>query len=205
MDRASRTRDPSASVDDDTETPPEPPGRSPVSTFFADTPPDVEAWLQRRRDRGLDGRDEIWEGVLHVTPCEHRRNTRTAQRLARLVQDAADAVGLEVTGPFNLGTPEDFRIPDLALIHVHAGDALYDEGAAVVVEVLSPHDETFAKSSFYAAHRVQELWVLDPLDRSVRIWQLAVGRAAQFEETGRSDLLGLSAAAVQGQLDWPEG
>lgn len=71
--------------------------------------------------------------------------------------------------------------------------------------MLSPHDETFAKFGFYAAHGVEELWVVDPVDRSVRMWQLGVVRAGQYEETGRSDLLGLDATEVEGQLDWPEG
>lgn len=203
MDSASRTRDPSATVDDDTETPPETPGRSTVSTFFAETPPDVEAWLQQRRDRGLDGRDEIWEGVLHVTPFEHARNVAAATALTALTYARARAAGLVPCGPFNLGGPGNYRIPDAGFFR--GATSLYLETAAVAVEVLSPHDETFAKFGFYAAHGVEELWVLDPLDRSVRMWQLGAAEPGLYEETGRSGLLGLSAAAVQEQLDWPEG
>ncbi|PWJ56234.1 Putative restriction endonuclease [Quadrisphaera granulorum] len=206
MDSGSGTGDASATVDDDIDTPHETGRRvTPVSTFFAETPPDVESWLQRRRDLGLDGRDEIWEGVLHVAPLEHRRNTRAAQRLARLLQGAADAAGLEVTGPFNLGQATDFRVPDMGLVRRDDADELYNDSAAIVIETLSPHDETFAKFGFYAAHAVQELWVLDVLARTIRIWQLGAQRDGEYAETGHSDLLGLDAVSVQAQLDWPVG
>ena len=39
--------------------------------------------------------------------------------------------------------------------------------AAVVVEVVSPDDETYEKSGFYAAHGVDELIVADPAGRSL--------------------------------------
>ncbi|PWJ56233.1 Endonuclease, Uma2 family (restriction endonuclease fold) [Quadrisphaera granulorum] len=174
-----------------------------MSTYFAETPPDVESWLQRRRDLGLDGRDEIWEGVLHVTPFEHARNVAAATALTALTYARARAAGLVPCGPFNLGEPGDYRIPDAGFFR--GSTALYLETAAIVVEVLSPRDEAFAKFGFYAAHGVQELWVLDVLARTIRIWQLGAERDGEYAETGRSDLLDLDAATVQQQLDWPEG
>lgn len=172
-----------------------------MSTFFTETPPDVEALLQRRRDLGLDGRDEIWEGVLHVTPFEHARNVAAATALTALTYERARAAGLTPCGPFNLGAPADYRIPDAGFFR--GSTALYLETAAIAVEVLSPRDETFAKFGFYAAHGVGELWVLDPLARTVRMWRLVDGR--EYEPTARSALLELEAAAVERDLDWPEG
>lgn len=177
---------------------------TPMSTLFVENDPVVESWLARRRELGLDGKDEVWEGVYHVAPHEHGRNGETAMALAEHLNARARSRGLRPGGSFNLGDPGDFRVPDLGF---HRGDespALYYASAALVVEVLSPHDETFAKSSFYAARGVDELWVVDPLTRSVRIWQLDP-TGTEYGETGTSDLLDLTAVSVAGQLHWPEG
>lgn len=48
----------------------------------------------------------------------------------------------------------------------------YRRTAALVVEMLSPGNETFAKFDFHAGHGVQEAWVVDPLTTSLRIWRL---------------------------------
>jgi Uma2 family endonuclease len=39
--------------------------------------------------------------------------------------------------------------------------------AALVVEIVSPEDETWQKLPYYAAHEVDELLILDPEKRTV--------------------------------------
>jgi len=176
---------------------------APMSTLFVENDHAVEALLARRRELGLDGKDEVWEGVYHVAPHEHGRNGETAMALAVALHGPALTAGLRNGGSFNLGHPGDFRVPDLGFHRPHERPALYYPSAALVIEVLSPHDETFAKSAFYASHGVEELWVVDPVRRTVRIWQL--GAEGSYAETGTSDLLGLTAAGVAGSLAWPDG
>lgn len=175
---------------------------APMSTLFVENDHVVEALLARRRELGLDGKDEVWEGVYHVAPHEHGRNGETAMSLAEHLNPLARARGLRPGGSFNLGRPGDFRVPDLGFHRSHEAPALYYPSAALVVEVLSPHDETFAKVGFYASHGVEELWVVDPLGRTVRIWQLDADGA--YEQTGTSDLLQLTAVSVADALAWPE-
>lgn len=161
--------------------------------------PVIEAWLQRRRALGQDGRDEVWEGVYHVAPHEHGRNGAVAMQLVLVLTESVRAAGLIAGGSFNLGEPNDFRVPDLGY-HRGSPDHLYFPTAAVVIEVLSPDDETFAKFDFYARHSVDELWVVDPLERTVRIWALT---DAAYEQVEASGLLGLTSAGVTGYIDWP--
>ena len=168
-------------------------------TLFLDEDPAVEALLERRRALGLDGRDEVWEGVYHVAPHEHPRNGVIAMSLSDLLNARARAARLVPGGSFNLGEPDDVRVLELGF-HRQVPDGVYASTAALVVEVRSPRDETFQKFGFYAAHGVEELWVVDPLERSVRIWQL---REGAYAETGTSDLLGLTADGVRAQLTWP--
>ncbi|MFP5345467.1 MAG: Uma2 family endonuclease [Actinomycetes bacterium] len=171
-----------------------------MSTLFVENTPEVDGWLARRRELGLDKKDEVWEGVYHVTPYEHARNGRVKAQLTRMLYDLAEDAGLVPNDSFNLGEPRDFRVPDMGFVEASEEPRQYMTTAALVVEMLSPGDETFAKFDFYAGHGVQEVWVVDPLTTSVRIWQL---REDVLTETGRSDLLGLTAASVAQRLVWP--
>ncbi|MCW2605957.1 MAG: hypothetical protein JWO60_650 [Frankiales bacterium] len=170
-----------------------------MSTLVLGREPVVEAWLEQRRALGQDGRDEVWEGVYHVAPHEHGRNGAVASELQALFRGPARAVGLRAGGSVNLGEPRDYRVPDLVW-HRGSPDALYFSTAAVVVEVLSPDDETFQKFGFYAAHGVEELWVVDALERTARVWALAEGG---YEERDLAPLLGLTTAEVVAGVDWP--
>lgn len=170
-----------------------------MATVVLDDEPVIAAWLERRRALGQDGRDEVWEGDYHVAPHEHARNGNIAMQLVVLLAGPARAAGLHPGGLFNLGEPDDFRVPDLGY-HRTREFLDYMSTAALVVEVLSPRDETFKKFGFYAAHAVDEVWVVDPVGHTVRIWQRKDGA---YEESGRSDLLGVDAAQVAGDVDWP--
>ncbi len=77
---------------------------------------------------------------------------------------------------------------------------MYLPTVAIVVEVLSPDGETFDKLPFYAAHGVEELFVADPMERRVRIFCLVDRR---YEEPGRSALLRVNTARLEGQIRWP--
>jgi Uma2 family endonuclease len=72
--------------------------------------------------------------------------------------------------------------------------------AAIVVEVVSPDDETYEKLDFYATHHVDELLVADPAARSVRCWRLD---SAGYVEVPGSDLLAVTADEVAQTIAWP--
>ena len=72
--------------------------------------------------------------------------------------------------------------------------------AALLVEVVSPGDETFEKFSFYAAHGVDELLTADPATRQVRCWRR---RESGYDEVDRSEVLGVAAAELTAAVDWP--
>lgn len=164
-----------------------------MRTLVVGHEPEVEDWLARRRALGQDRRDEVWEGVYHVAPHEHARNGIVAMALVVVLEAPAREAGLLAGGSFNLGGPDDFRVPDLGY-HRGPVDELYVSSAALVVEVLSPNDETFAKFDFYARHDVDELWVVDPVERTVRCW---TRRGEAYDEVERSALLRLDLGEVE--------
>ncbi len=79
-------------------------------------PVEIGALIERRRRLGLDRRDELWDGVLHMNPAPHGRHHRVQQQLAQLLGPPAIAAGLTpAVGEFNLGSEHDYRVPDGAV------------------------------------------------------------------------------------------
>lgn len=122
-----------------------------------------------------------------------------ADELAGALRDAARRAGLRGSGPFDLGTSSDYRVPDGGY-HRGTPTEAWLATAAIVVEVLSPDDETYQKFDFYFIHGVEEIVVADPEERTVRWWR----RAGQgYESTVASALLGVSADGIAAAIDWP--
>lgn len=160
-------------------------------------PPELEQWLERRRRAGADRFDEVWEGRYVVAPDPHSNHGAVQLELGLLLKDAARRLGLRAAQAFNLGRPDDYRIPDAGLIPGPAG--VWHSTAALAVEVLSPEDMTFDKLDFYTAHGVQELLVVDCQDRTVRCFALQGGQV----ERDRSDVLGMTTEEITAAVDWP--
>ena len=165
------------------------------------TTPELEALKERRRRAGLDRLDEVWEGVLHMVPAPSHEHAAVAQQLAVLLDAPARAAGLEPTmHEFNLGESEnDFRVPDGGLHRPGAG-GIWHPSAALVVEIVSPDDETWQKLPFYAAHEVDEVLIVDPGERSAH-WLARAGE--EYREVERSGLIELGTAGLAERLEWP--
>ena len=154
--------------------------------------------LDERRRLDQDRRDEVWRGEYHMNPWPNRRHAILEIELLNVITPAAKAVGLTPSGGFNLGRPEDYRAPDGGL-HRDRDDAVYARSAALVLEVVSPGDESWLKFDFYAAHGVDEIVIVDGEDNRLH-WFVLRGEA--YEPVERSGLLDLDVAVVQGAIDW---
>jgi Putative restriction endonuclease len=162
-------------------------------------PPELDALIARRRSLGLDTHDEVWKGEYHVAPTAHSSHGWLDQQLAELLGPLARAAGLGGTGPFNLGEPDDFRVPDRGL-HRSRPHAVWIPTAAVVVEIESPDDETWEKLDFFASHGVDELLIVSGATRSVTWLVLKEG---QYEQVEESRLLGPESRVLAERIDWP--
>lgn len=93
-----------------------------------------QALLDERRSKGLDRSDEMWEGELHLV------SPPSGEHQARGLLPRYDPTGL-----FRPGVDDDWRVPDQQYARPELASKRGIEGAAsLVVEILSPHDETFA-------------------------------------------------------------
>jgi hypothetical protein len=164
-------------------------------------PPELEALLERRRRAGVDRLDEVWQGVRHMVPGPSLEHARVATQLTLLLDAPARAAGLLLAmHEFNLGDSEhDFRVPDGGL-HRPGAAGVWHATAAIVVEILSPDDESRQKLPFYAEHDVDEVLLVDPAERTVTWFALHDGA---YQPVRRSGLIELGPTELAERLDWP--
>jgi Uma2 family endonuclease len=156
--------------------------------------------LERRRRSGLDRMDEIWEGVLHMVPAPNSGHGDVESQLHAILRPLARRAGLTMIGQSNLGEGEhDFRVPDSAL-HRPGASGTWHSTAALVIEIVSPRDESWEKLPFYAAHGVDEVLIVDPAKRSIDWLGLDGGEYRPIE---RSGLIELGASELGKRIDWP--
>jgi Uma2 family endonuclease len=134
-----------------------------------------------------------------VVPAPHPWQAYVDRKLAVLLDPLAGAAGLVGLSEFNLGEQADFRVPDGGYVRGIPNE-VFVPTAAIVVEVLSPHDETWEKFGHYARHGVEELCIVDPPAHRVRWFRLA---GDTYRETDRSDILGVTGAELEARIDWP--
>jgi Uma2 family endonuclease len=173
-----------------------------MPTLVLDPPPhELEAMLERRRRSGLHRLDEVWGGVLHMVPAPSGEHAYIAQQLAVLLDEPARAAGLvPAMHELNLGSSEeDFRVPDGAL-HRAIPRGVWHLTAALVVEIVSPGDESWQKLPFYAAHGVDEALIVEPSAQAVHWLALADG---EYRDVERSGLIDLGPAELAERIDWP--
>ncbi|HEX3392463.1 MAG TPA: Uma2 family endonuclease [Solirubrobacteraceae bacterium] len=164
------------------------------------TPAEAKELLARRKRLGQDRRDEVWEGVYRVVPAPSGEHAALAAQVKALLRAAATTAGLIVTDDFNVGdSKNDFRIPDGGL-HQSQPRGVWIATAALVLEILSPGDETWEKLPFYAAHHVDEVLIIDPDTREAH-WLALVSERYQPIET--SGLIELGPAELTRRIVWP--
>jgi Uma2 family endonuclease len=166
---------------------------------LGDPPAELQALIEQRRATGADRYDEVWEGEYHMAPAPHGAHGRLGWTLAALLEPLARRVGLHGSDAFNLGEANDYRVPDAGL-HRTGATATWNATAALVVEIVSPDDETWEKLPFYAAHGVDEVLIVDPTRRAVT-WLACI--ADGYEPIDRSALLDIDVAEVASRIEWP--
>jgi len=162
----------------------------------------LEELLERRRRSGLDRFDEVWGGVLHMVPAPSGPHSSVEWQLACLLSPLARAAGLHPGAQFNLGDDEhDFRVPDGGL-HRAPPLATWYPTAALVIEIVSPGDESWEKLPYYAAHDVDEVLIVDPATHSVDWLGLSDG---EYRQIDHSELIEMHAQELAERIDWPAG
>lgn len=165
-------------------------------------PADLQDLIERRRAIGADRSDEVWDGEYHMAPAAHFFHAYLAGEVSAVLRPLARRAGLVSAAEFNLGSASDYRVPDWGL-HRGVRDETWLETAALVVEILSPGDESWAKLGFYATHGVDEVLVVDG-EHERLIWLARAGAGVGYDEVSSSTLLGVTVAEVAAGITWPK-
>jgi Uma2 family endonuclease len=169
------------------------------TVILGERPQALEALIESRQATGADLYDEVWEGDYHMNPAPRIPHAKLGARLAAVLGQLAPARGLDVVDAFNIGAPNDYRIPDLGVLRP-GENGVYASTAALIVEIVSPDDESWDKVPFYAAHRVDEILIVDLHERRV-VWLALDGDS--YRQVSHSELLDVTVAEIAAQIDWP--
>lgn len=123
-----------------------------------------EALVAQRRRLGLDVFDEMWEGELHMVPPPSGPHQGLGTNL--LVALVHLAKRRSLLARYEIGVyrhSDDYRVPDLAVARPQTfSERGIDGPPELVVEILSPGDESRTKLGWYAALGVSEMMLVDP-------------------------------------------
>lgn len=169
------------------------------TVVLGERPAELEELIRLRAAIGADTHDEVWEGEYHMAPAPNGAHAALDTEVAVALTPLAKRAGLFSLGALNLGDVNDYRVPDRSLLRTPESRTWYPT-AALVVEIVSPGDESWQKFSFYASHEVDEVVIVDPRDRSVR-WFRREGR--EYEPVEHSSMLDADVADIVAQIDWP--
>jgi Uma2 family endonuclease len=151
--------------------------------------------IRQRRLRGIDQKDEVWEGVYVMAPPpndEHQDFTGSIffafQSSIRLAGLGLARMGVGITDR-DEGWTQNFRVPDLSVFlngttAINKGSHWYG-GPDFAVEVISDHDRSREKFEFYAKVGVKELLLVDRGPWALELYRLDDG---VLELVGKSDL-----------------
>ncbi|NVB77316.1 MAG: Uma2 family endonuclease [Kofleriaceae bacterium] len=174
-------------------------------------------WLAERRRLGQDRFDEVWDGVLHVVPSPSAPHQRFESELEAVFRQVAMPQGFEVFHNLDLldrrKGENNYRQPDIAVVSpsdvMHRG---IDGHAELVVEILSPNDESREKLDFYAMCRIPEYWIVDPITSAIEVYVL-VGDGYELVKPDAGGVIvaprfDLRLSVVDGpklRVTWPDG
>lgn len=136
-----------------------------------------------RRRMGGDRWDEVWEGELHMVPPPSGRHQMFGTELLVALHAIARDRGLKVA--YDIGffrASDDYRQPDVALFRPDqlSGRGL-EAAAELLVEIVSPGDESRKKLPWYAARDVREVMLIHRDTLVVELYDCAGGEPKRVE------------------------
>ncbi len=151
-----------------------------MTALIAD-PRVAEHIIAERRARGLDRKDEVWEGVYIIMPDPNVEHQRLVMRLGFVFcQVVNPPAGGEVFPGLNLSDrvadwTYNYRCPDVAVFLAGNTAQVFEAHicgpADFLVEIVSPDDKSREKFDFYARLGVRELLLVDRQPWSLELYR----------------------------------
>ena len=140
--------------------------------------------LEERRAKGLDGFDEVWDGVYVMSPLANNEHQRVVTELTVALHRFVSVTGVgEVYQGANVSDQENwtenYRVPDILVFL--KGTIAEDRGThwfggpEFAIEVVSKGDRTLEKLEFYGSVGTRELLVVDREPWQLTLYRKLVG------------------------------
>lgn len=150
--------------------------------------------IAKRKARGHDRYDEVWDGVYVMPPMANNEHQAMAPRWGSVLLDVVPTeegtifVGVNVSDRVK-GWKKNYRCPDVA-VYLAANPAQdcvthWCGGPDWLAEILSPGDESRAKLAFYEKVGVREVLLIDREPWCIELYQL---QDHKLVLVGKSDL-----------------
>jgi Uma2 family endonuclease len=151
--------------------------------------------IRQRRLRGIDQKDEVWEGVYVMAPPPNNEHQGFIGKMGTVFTLAIEWIGLGLVLPGvgvtdrDEGWTKNFRVPDISVFlngtsAINKGSHWYG-GPDFAVEIISDHDRSREKFDFYAKVGVKELLLVDRDPWVLELYRLHDG---DLNLVGKSDL-----------------
>ena len=151
--------------------------------------------IRRRRARGQDRYDEVWDGVYVMNAQPNDEHQSIVSRMSHIFECVVGDTGLGQVRPgTNIsdrheGWKENYRCPDVA-VFLNNSTAInrrthWQGGPDLAVEIASPRDQTWEKIEFYASVGTRELIIVDRAPWAIELYRLS---ASQLSLVGRTDI-----------------
>lgn len=136
------------------------------------TDPDLaEQLIEDRKARGIDQRDEVWEGLYVMTPAPNDEHQDLVGGFTHVLRETIDHCQLGKSRPgVNLSDrveewTQNFRCPDVVVFlndtTAEFHNTFWLGGPDLAIEVVSPDDQSREKFSFYEKIGTRELLIVD--------------------------------------------
>ena len=152
-------------------------------------------FIAKRKARGLNRYDEVWNGVYVMPPMPNDEHQQVVSRVNSIMEDVVGWPGLgEVRPGVNVsdrvkGWKKNYRIPDVAVFLKECKAVNHRThwvgGPDWLTEVLSPDDDAREKLKFYEQIGVREVLLIDRDPWSIELYQR---RDDKLILVGKSDL-----------------
>jgi Uma2 family endonuclease len=151
------------------------------------TDPEISDSIREERiKKGLDGFDEVWEGVYVMSPLADDEHQDLQTGFGATLKLAAGWNGpARVRTGVNVSDrvqnwKHNYRVPDVA-VFLPGGSAVnhgtfWFGGPDLVVEIVSTYDQTREKLPFYEKVRVREVVIVDRNPWALELHRLTDGR-----------------------------
>jgi len=164
-----------------------------MMTILVMDPALEERLKQERKAWGADAYDEVWDGVLIMTPYPNNEHQKLLSRLTLILQEilgwseAGDAFAGVNLSDREADWEQNYRVPDVAVFlrdtRAQDCDTHWRGAADLLIEISSPRDRTREKIPFYSGLGVRELWIVERAPWSLELYQ---HRSGQLVKVGES-------------------